>query len=405
MRNVGVKFNGVSNLDAEEFNKGFIEDLENAVLAADIVLDPANGPDTRQNMLAEAMTKSSQGAASYEDGGAADSYVLSRLGKFVQPSDYFDGMVVIFKAGNTNTGTSTVNVSGLGVKNIRDGSGGAVAAGEIQADSVYILMFDTDNDWFVLVNPSTDSAEPFNPNRQITFQNSTTDAEHDITFSGGQFFLDDDIRYATAPARTKRLDANFTFGDNQGGLDVGTVAPNTFYHSFAISNTGGGTADYLFSLSRTAPTMPSGFTQKRYLGKFVTNADSNIAGFSKNGSETLLDFPYTIHSETDDLSAGSKFASSLPLGDGSTVILNCLYDYATNPGGFTYVSVLKDETGATSADFSDIGIASGVLTGNVASVNSMRVALGDSSDLRVAASTGAIVIFNAALAGWVDPNI
>lgn len=59
-------------------------------------------------------------------------------------------------------------------------------------------------------------------------------------------------------------------------LDTGTRTLSTFYYVWAIYNPASATFAGLASLSETAPTMPSGYTQKRLLGGFRTDASNNF---------------------------------------------------------------------------------------------------------------------------------
>lgn len=67
------------------------------------------------------------------DTGAADAYVID-LAK--APTAYTDGMTVLFKAGNANTGAATLNVNSLGVKPLVRQDGTALRAGDINATEV-----------------------------------------------------------------------------------------------------------------------------------------------------------------------------------------------------------------------------------------------------------------------------
>ena len=61
------------------------------------------------------------------------------------PLSYFTNMTVIFKAGTTNTGAATLNVNGLGVRNIlkvSSGALGALAAGDLTAGAYYTVRYD-----------------------------------------------------------------------------------------------------------------------------------------------------------------------------------------------------------------------------------------------------------------------
>lgn len=119
--------------------------------------------------------------------------------------------------------------------------------------------------------------------KQITIANGT-DADHDIDFTAGNFDFDDQSGQATLSAITKQIDAAWVEGTNAGGLDTGTVAADTFYYLFAIYNPTTQTGDALFSASKTSPTLPSGYTKKKYVGCVLTNGSANIVGFRQVGN-------------------------------------------------------------------------------------------------------------------------
>jgi hypothetical protein len=75
-------------------------------------------------------------------------------------------------------------------------------------------------------------------------------------------------------ALTKRLDAAWVVGTNQGGLDTGAVGNNTYY-IWLIQRSDTGITDVLFSLSSTAPTMPTNYDRKRLLGTLIRVAATN----------------------------------------------------------------------------------------------------------------------------------
>lgn len=82
----------------------------------------------------------------YTDGGSANAYVLSVVGSKKAPNSYFNGMRVRFRAGNTNTGASTVNVASIGSANIKKQDGSTdVAAGDISTTDDTVLTYDGTN--------------------------------------------------------------------------------------------------------------------------------------------------------------------------------------------------------------------------------------------------------------------
>jgi len=130
--------------------------------------------------------------------------------------------------------------------------------------------------------------------KQIAISNGT-DADHDIDFTAGNFDFDDQSGQATLSAITKQIDAAWAEGTNAGGLDTGTVAADTFYYLFAIYNPTTQTSDALFSISSTSPTLPSGYTKKKFLKKVRTDASGNlIAGYITDIDTLLNSSGYTI---------------------------------------------------------------------------------------------------------------
>lgn len=86
----------------------------------------------------------------YDETGIADAYVATVIGSRKGPTAYFDGLRVRLRPGNTNTGSSTLNVNGLGVKNID----GTTVAGTIQAGADYTFLFDSGADAFTIAESS-----------------------------------------------------------------------------------------------------------------------------------------------------------------------------------------------------------------------------------------------------------
>lgn len=59
------------------------------------------------------------------------------------PAGYFDGMGLVVKLAATNTGAATINVNGLGVKQLRRPDGTAVSASDLQAGGIVSLRYDS----------------------------------------------------------------------------------------------------------------------------------------------------------------------------------------------------------------------------------------------------------------------
>jgi hypothetical protein len=102
----------------------------------------------------------------------------------------------------------------------------------------------------------------------LTYANSAVDAVNDITIAVGAA-SDSTTAYPLilASSITKQLDVNWAVGDNAGGLDTGSIG-NSDYYIWLIARSDTGVVDALYSLSSTAPTMPTSYNYKRLIGWF-----------------------------------------------------------------------------------------------------------------------------------------
>ena len=72
------------------------------------------------------------------DTGVANAYVLTFTANFTA---YTDGIVIYWIPGTTNTTASTLNVNGLGPVNILNQDGTALGAGQLVANTVAVVMY------------------------------------------------------------------------------------------------------------------------------------------------------------------------------------------------------------------------------------------------------------------------
>lgn len=88
------------------------------------------------------------------------------------------------------------------------------------------------------------------------------------------------------------------------GLDTGSIAASTWYCAFVVYNPTSQTTAGLFSLSKTSPTLPSGYTKKRFIGYIYSDADSD---FQYHESFNLGHTRYVVYEETHQvLSSGTN---------------------------------------------------------------------------------------------------
>lgn len=74
----------------------------------------------------------------YSDSGSANAYAVTLIPAI---SSYTTGLRFLFKPSNSNTGASTINVNGLGVKSIKKDNVD-LANADITANRIYDIVYD-----------------------------------------------------------------------------------------------------------------------------------------------------------------------------------------------------------------------------------------------------------------------
>lgn len=284
-------------LSAAEDNVRF-EELKQAVVSSGQTLDPAGGGDTDLAMLAQAMARYASGGVFGVDTGGANTYVLAKVGNFVVPKTLFKPMRVIFYAGAGNTGPSTLNAFGLGIKPFYDHAGAAMSGGELASGRLVEAFYDpvlngAAGAWKLAPwanallfggggggggGGGTGTAIVAMPDYQSGMILSRGGATTLQVSAGVVCAGSGDVLITLATGIAKNTGLAFAAGAGNGSLDSGTIAANTWYHVWAIAKADG-TSDILTSTSASAPTMPAGYTKKRIRGSFLTDSSGGIIPF------------------------------------------------------------------------------------------------------------------------------
>jgi len=117
----------------------------------------------------------------------------------------------------------------------------------------------------------------------LTLSNNVTDATNDIDIAAGSAVdTTGVVSMLLASGLTKRLDAAWAVGTNQGGRMSAAAIANTTYHVFLIRRPDTGVVDVGFDVSPTAPTLPANYTQFRRIGS-IKRISGTILAFWQNG--------------------------------------------------------------------------------------------------------------------------
>lgn len=177
-----------------------------------------------------------------------------------------------------------------------------------------------------------------------TLANNGSDATNDVDIAAGAARDSTDaVNIVLAAALTKRLDASWAVGTNQGMLDTGAIADGT-YHLFAIRRADTGVVDVLASASASSPTMPSNYGHKRRIGSII-RASGAIVAFKQTGDHFDRDVPVLDVNVTGPGTSAVTRTVSVPTG---IVVWAKVAVGLSNSGGnyFALVTAL-DQTDST----------------------------------------------------------
>jgi len=147
----------------------------------------------------------------------------------------------------------------------------------------------------------------------LTLSNNVADATNDIDVAAGiaANSTNADLMVLVG-ALTKRLDAAWAVGTNQGGRDTGAIADGT-WHMYLIKRPDTGVVDVIFSASASAPTLPTNYTLYRRIGSII-RAGGGLVAFTQDGDVfTLVNFSNEISSTNPGTSAVTA-AIGVPTG-------------------------------------------------------------------------------------------
>lgn len=225
-----------------------------------------------------------------------------------------NGLSLFVRATAANTSTTptfTPNSGTVTAKAIVKGAGSALVAGDIAGAGHWLeLQYDSTLDRWVLQNPAYGINAVSSASTQGGFKNlkvSATGTNATITISYDELILGDGSGNNVVERNVAGTINTATTG--AGGLDTGAIAVSTWYSIWRIGKTDG-TRSFLFSLSSTAPTMPSGYTLKARIGWFRTD-----------GSANKFPFGFTQYGRRAQwlVAAGSNIASPYLMASGTSV--------------------------------------------------------------------------------------
>lgn len=211
------------------------------------------------------------------------------------------------------TGSPTVNISGLGVKNLKQyDSTGTKITPTIAANQITDIIYDGTDFVIVDVLPASVGVRGAYKNLVATAIGTTAT----VTVTADEFVVES----ATGSYQTLRsvnISPSLT-SSGVNGLDAGSATANTWYALYVIWNPSTGVVAGLFSTSYTSPTLPTGYTHYAFVESVRVGAtNTKVYPFIKRGSDvfytptTGTDIPNDFIQVVSAGSAGTSTAVSL----------------------------------------------------------------------------------------------
>lgn len=120
---------------------------------------------------------------------------------------------------------------------------------------------------------------------------STAGSSSTLTVAAGQAMDSTNAASMSLSSATSKTTSAWSVGSGVGGLDTGAIASSTWYYFYLIRRPDTGVVDVVFSLSSSAPTLPTNYTQYRYIGAALTNGSSQWTKFYQKGDRFFWDSP------------------------------------------------------------------------------------------------------------------
>lgn len=164
-----------SSYTAAEFNE-FKNETQNTILSSG---QPLSGVSTQ---LQQALSRYAASGSYYQDTGGVNTVVLSLFGSFQALTAYTEGAYFMWIANTTNTGATTINVSGLGAVGLKKNQWTTdLSAGDHTAGRLYAGVYDTSTGFVELIDLAAGLTFPITETQGGT--NQTTYAQGDTIYA------------------------------------------------------------------------------------------------------------------------------------------------------------------------------------------------------------------------------
>lgn len=146
------------------------------------------------------------------------------------------------------------------------------------------------------------------------FVMSTAGSSTTITIGAGSASDSSNVVGINLSSAISKTTGAWAVGTGNGGLDTGVIANSTWYHFYAIRRPDTGVVDVVFSTNASSPTLPTNYTQYRYIGSAITDSSGNWRKFTQLGDRVIWATPHASASNATVSTTELLVTTLTPLG-------------------------------------------------------------------------------------------
>lgn len=204
----------------------------------------------------------------------------------------------------------------------------------------------------------------------------------------------------TVPAISKSV-SSWAVGNNNGGLDTGSVAINTWYHVYAIKRLDTGVVDVLISTNATTPTLPTNYTVYRRIGSLKTNGASNWFNFTQIDDKFYWASPVR---DVNNQNVGTTYANytlSTPLGVVTEAMCNCWVFASGSTSTARFYPLFLPDINMASGSYGAVNYSVRDVSSGSGMSQELLIPTNTSSQIRAVSSVAGGTI-DVVTGGWID---
>jgi hypothetical protein len=247
-------------------------------------------------------------------------------------ADVTNGLVYLF-------GLFPALLSGLsaGSRYYLSGSSAGAITTTAPADAVYVGVAKNTTDMFVDFEVAP-SKPPIQRSYMAGLIMSTAGGSGTIAVAAGEAADSTNAVMMSLAASINKTTAAWAAGTNQGGLDTGSIANNTWYTFYEIERADLSAVDVTFSLNTSTPALNASYSYYRRIGAALTDGSGHWVKFLQFGNEFWWDVAVLEYSGASSATRVNLSLAGVPPGLPVKAFLRVLQASGAGGGDLAVIS-------------------------------------------------------------------